>query len=100
MTMPRAVHRGYYTGHKRAGQVRRLHIIREDAVGRLGKPGDQTLCGTHVWDVQHSEAVILSPMPATPPEGLTWCPACVGKQAELSGFLAEFAARLAESCAG
>lgn len=95
MSGPRAIHRGYYSGHARAGQVKRLHIIREDAVGRLGRPGDQTLCGQHAWAVQHSESVIISPLPAVPPEGLTWCPACVGKQAELSGLLAEFAARLA-----
>lgn len=94
MSAPRAVHRGYYTGHPRAGQVRRLHIIREE--GQRGWEGASfTLCHQQAWNVQNSETVILSPMPAVPPEGLTWCPACVGKQAELSGLLAEFAARLA-----
>jgi hypothetical protein len=90
----RAVYHGYFTGSKRAGQVKRLHIIREQGPGDW-PPGSRALCGTGVWSVSHSESVILSPMPAQPPEGLSWCPACVGKQAELSGLLGEFAARLA-----
>jgi hypothetical protein len=96
VTAPRAVYRGYYSGHGRAGQVRRLHIIREEGP-KGSEPGSQTLCGQHTWHVQNSDAVIISPLPAVPPEGLSWCPACVGKQAELSGLLGEFAARLAET---
>lgn len=92
----RAVYRGYFAGHGRAGQVRRLHIIRENGP-KGSRSGSQTLCGQHAWDVRNSEAVILSPMPAKPPEGLSWCGGCVGKQAELSGLLDEFAARLAAS---
>lgn len=91
---PRAVYRGYWTGGKRAGQVRRLHIIRED--GPAGwEPGKQTLCGQAAWKATHSDPVIISPLPARPPEGLTWCPACVGRQAELLGLLEEIAASVA-----
>lgn len=94
MTAPRAVYRGYYTGHKRAGQVKRLHIIRE--VGPAGwEGGKQTLCGGHAWPVTNSESVIISPLPDRPPEGLAWCPACIGKQAELLGLLEEIAASVA-----
>jgi hypothetical protein len=90
----RGVYRGYWTGRARAGQVRRVHIIRED--GPKGwEPGKQTLCGQHAWPVTNSEPVILDPLPATPPPGLTWCPKCVGHAAELAGLLDDLAARLA-----
>ena len=45
----RGLYRGYWSGGKRAGQVRRLHIIRED--GPKGwAPGKQTMCGQGAWD--------------------------------------------------
>lgn len=92
--MPRAVYRGYPMTGKRAGQVKRLHIVREN--GPKGwEPGKQTLCGQHAWPVTNSESVVIDPMPARPPEGLAWCPACVGRQAELLGLLEEIAARVA-----
>jgi hypothetical protein len=94
ITTPRAVYRGYWTGGKRAGQVRRLHVIREE--GPAGwEAGKLTWCGQQVWAVTHSDPVILSPMPARPPEGLEWCPKCVGHLAELLGLLGEIAASLA-----
>ena len=89
----RAFHRGYVTDGKRAGQVRLFHVIREHG------PGDQVathaLCGTHAWPCRASDPVIFEPMPAAPPEGLTWCPACIGRLAELQGVLGDVAARLA-----
>jgi hypothetical protein len=99
----RAIYRGYYAGGKRAGQVKRLHIVRED--GPRGVVAKYTLCGQAAWDCRNSDAVVLSPMPARPPEGLAWCPACVGKQAELLGLLDEIAASVAAydpelTCAG
>jgi hypothetical protein len=105
VSAPRAVYRGYYQSGKRAGQVTRLHIIREDGPrgaireGRVrGVPaGSQTLCGQGALKHRNSDPVIISPMPAEPPEGLSWCPKCVGCQAELSGLIGEFAARLAGS---
>lgn len=90
----RALYRGYWSGGKRAGQVRRLHIIRED--GPKGwEPGKQVLCGQHAWSVRNSDPVILDPMPVRPPEGLEWCPKCVGLLAERLGLLGEIAASLA-----
>jgi hypothetical protein len=83
----------------RPGMVRRLHIVREDPAPGW-EPGEQTLCGVKVWAVQNSDPIILSPMPSRPPEGLSWCPECVGKQAELLGLLDEFAARVAAHEAG
>ena len=89
----RAVYRGYYDG-RRAGQVRRLHVVREH--GPAGwAPGKLTWCGQQVWAVTHSDPVILDPMPARPPEGLSWCPKCIGQLAELLGLLGEIAAQLA-----
>ena len=90
----RGLYRGYWSGGKRAGQVRRLHIIRED--GPKGwAPGKQTMCGQGAWDVTHSDAVILDPLPDRPPEGLAWCPKCIGHLAERLGLLEEIGSSLA-----
>jgi hypothetical protein len=88
----RAFYRGYHSGsNRRAAQVRRLHIMRED-----GKyPGRQAFCGAAGYDVTHSETVVIDPLPATPPDGLAWCGACVGKAAERTGQLNSWAAQLA-----
>lgn len=84
----RAFYRGYNaaTG-RRAKQVRRLHVMRED--GKFA--GKQGLCGTPGWGVTQSPAVILEPIPAEPPEGLSWCNSCIGHAAHLVGQLDAFA---------
>lgn len=88
----RAFYRGYSaaTG-RRAGQVRRLHVMRED--GKFA--GRQALCGTAGWGVTQSPAVILDPLPTTPPDGLTWCRSCVGHAADVLGQLDHVARLLA-----
>jgi hypothetical protein len=92
--MARAMYCGYWTGHKRAGQVRRLHIIRES--GPRGCPdGSQALCGQSAGQHRNSGPVIIDPLPARPPEGLLWCPKCIGHLAERLGLLDEIAASLA-----
>lgn len=89
----RAIYRGYYGG-KRACEVKRLHIIRED--GPKGwEPGKQTLCGQAAWPCRNSDPLVISLLPPRPPEGLAWCPSCIGKQAELLGLLEEIAASVA-----
>jgi hypothetical protein len=89
----RAAYRGYWTGGRRAGQVRRLHVIRERG------PGDRVakvfMCGAPAWDCRASDVVILDPLPVLAPDGLSWCPACVGRAAETAGLLERFAAELA-----
>lgn len=90
ITAARAVYRGYVTEGKRAGRVRRLHVIRDD--GPKGwEPGKQTMCGQHAWDVTRSDTRVIDPMPHRPPEGLTWCPSCIGRLAERYGLLNEIA---------
>lgn len=76
--MTRAVHSGYVDGRPRAGQVRRVHIIREDGP----RPGRQAMCGQHAWACTDSTPVVLDPMPLQPPDGLAWCPHCLGRLAE------------------
>ena len=89
--MVRAFYRSYVHNQRRAGQVTRLHIVREDGkwAGRQGE------CGTSARGVTRSEPVVLDPMPAVPPAGLRWCAACVGKLAERVGLLDQFAAEVA-----
>ena len=101
--MARAVYRGYWQGGKRSARVTRLHIIRDTPVAAhssayrpFHQPSAvQTWCGQSATRHQHSEPVIIDPMPSSPPEGLKWCPACVGHLAELLGVLGEVAAGLA-----
>jgi hypothetical protein len=86
----RAVYRGYVSNGRRAGQVRRLHVVRDE--GPAGwESGKQTMCGQHAWDVTRSESVVI-PLPCRPPDGLTWCPKCIGLLAERYGLLDEVAA--------
>jgi len=88
----RAVYRGYWQGGKRSARVTRLHIIREE-----GKHSWlETWCGQPATQHTNSEPVIFDPMSALPPEGLRWCPACIGHLAESLGVLGDMAARLAE----
>ncbi|WP_258563018.1 hypothetical protein [Streptomyces phytophilus] len=88
----RAFYRGYHaaTG-RRAQQVRRLHIMRED--GKFA--GKQGLCGAPGWGVTHSPPVVIDPMPEEPPAGLDWCRACVGHASALAGRLDAHAAEIA-----
>lgn len=89
----RAFYRGYSTATgRRAKQVRRLHIVRED--GRFA--GKQGLCGAPGWGVTQSPPVILTPMPAEPPTGLSWCSPCIGHAAHLVGRLDTIARTVAE----
>jgi hypothetical protein len=90
--MARAVYRGYPAStDRRSARVTRLHVIREDGPG--GRM--QTWCGQGAGSHRNSEPVILDPLPARPPDGLKWCPMCVGHLAEVCGVLDEVAARLA-----
>jgi hypothetical protein len=101
--MARAVYRGYHQRGKRSARVTRLHIIRETPVARhrpewhslREQPAEQTWCGQFATPHTNSEPVIFDPMPEKPPEGLSWCPACIGHLAEELGLLGEVAARLA-----
>lgn len=76
---------------KRGDKVTRLHIVRED--GR--RPGTGGYCPASLGIHKGSRAIILEPLPVTPPAGLKWCPTCVGQHAERAGQLHTFAAILA-----
>ena len=94
----RAIIRGYVSGGKRAGQVRRVHIIREEGP-RGWEPGKQTLCGQGAWGTRGSDPILFDPMPAQTPDGLSWCPKCIGHLAERAGMLDKVAAMLAGEAA-
>lgn len=99
--MARAVYRGYWQGGKRSARVTRLHIIRETPVRRStygpsrDEPRLETWCGQGAQQHTNSEPVIFDPMPAKPPEGLAWCPKCIGHLAEMLGLLGTVAEHLA-----
>lgn len=68
--------RGFYRSYQ-STRTCRLHVMRE-----TGKwAGRQGWCGTNAGDVTDSVAVIVQPLPAVPPDGLTWCGGCVGRLA-------------------
>jgi hypothetical protein len=87
----RAIHSGYFDGTRRGRQVRRVHILREEGPWA----GKQGLCGQGVYKVTNSTPVVIDPMPCKPPDGLSWCPKCVGHLAERLGVLDKVAAGLA-----
>lgn len=101
--MARAVYRGYWQGGKRSARVTRLHIIRDTPVAARRSacrpfhkpPAEQTWCGQFAVRHTNSEPVIFDPMPGAPPDGLEWCPACIGHLAERYGLLGEVASALA-----
>lgn len=94
MSATSAFYRGYIDNGRRAGQVRRLHILRE-----TGTPGTYPRklgwCGTGAYDVTNSSTRLISPLPSRPPEGLEWCPCCVGRYADYIGLLGEVAGEVA-----
>lgn len=92
--MAAAFYRGYVDNGRRAGQVRRLHILRETGTPSH-EPRQSGWCGTTGWDVTASRTVLISPLPVRPPDGLTWCPCCVGRYADYIGLLGEVAGEVA-----
>jgi hypothetical protein len=84
--MPRALVRAR-SGKGRLAQVRNIHVIWEDEA--------KTLCGQGTAPAPGSGAVILDPLPARTPEGLSWCPVCTGRLAERYGLLNGIAELLA-----
>ena len=96
----RAFYRGYVQGSRRAGQVRLLHVIRDTPVAHHGHQfhalsREYGWCGTSAGRHRNSDAVVISPLPGRPPDGLRWCASCTGHLAEHYGLLAEVAASLA-----
>jgi hypothetical protein len=89
-----AFYRGYVNDSKRAGQVKRLHILRDTGTHSM-EPRKLGWCGTTGWDVTDSRTVLISPLPARPPEGLRWCPSCIGRYAERIGLLDDIAGEVA-----
>ena len=90
-TPVRTCQRSYVQDGNRAGQVQRVHVVREH--GPKDRDGQSTLCGQHTYAVRQSEGIIRE-APHELPEGLSWCPKCVGLLAEQSGRTAEIAALL------
>lgn len=87
----RTCQRSYVQDGHRAGQVKRVHVVRER--GPKDRDGTTTLCGQHAYAVTLSEGVIRA-APHPLPDGLTWCPKCVGLLAERQGRTAEIATLL------
>lgn len=101
MTPVRTVERGYYSGSgRRAGQVTRVHVVREEGPRRWdGDAGHrQTWCGQSAWNGRGS-VPLFREAPHPLPEGLRWCPACIGHLAEQSGRLGEVARLLGAEAA-
>lgn len=92
MSTVRTIERGYYAGSRRAGQVRRVHVIREEGPRGWDNSefGNQTMCGQGAWKGQNSTPIIRD-VPHALPEGLQWCPKCTGHLAERLGRLTEVA---------
>lgn len=91
MTVIRTVERNYPASREtRSGRVSRVHIVREEGPRGHEGPKRQTWCGQHAYDVTNSRSLIRE-APHPLPEGLRWCPACIGHLAEQVGRLGEVA---------
>lgn len=88
----RTCRRSYVQDGARAGQVQRVHVVRETPTRSLAA-GEQTLCGQHAYAVRQSEGIVRD-APHELPEGMSWCPTCTGRLAEVLGRTAEIAALL------
>jgi hypothetical protein len=71
-----------------------LHVLRDVPVKRNRYPYDdeghdwgQGWCGTSACNTTRSVTQFLDPLPARPPEGLDWCPKCLGHLAKRLGLL-------------
>ncbi len=103
--MTRAMYRGYpaSSSPRKSARVTRLHIIRDTPVAAHRDawrpfhepPAEQTWCGQSAGSHRNSEPVILDPKPLRTPEGLSWCPKCIGHLAERYWLLDEIAESLA-----
>ena len=87
----------YYGGHRRAGQVHRVHLIPPDGTfPRRGAPS--AACGTSWWECTNApidQVPFGQPLPA----GLTWCPKCVGVAADQFGLTDRVVALVVEAVA-
>jgi hypothetical protein len=85
----RTVERGYASSTgRRAGQVSRVHVIRDipPRTERGLAAGHQTWCGQTTGRHQNSAAIVRD-APHVLPDGLAWCPHCIGRAAEYLGLL-------------
>lgn len=89
----RAFYRGYPESRRRSNRVTRAHVIREDG-SYYGREG---MCGTSAGQHRASVPVVLDPMPVAAPEGLTWCPPCIGQLVGRLGRVDAVLALLAEA---
>lgn len=71
---------------RRAKQITRVHVLNE-APPKGREPGTEALCGTSAGRHTNSRPVIAE-APLHLPEGLTWCPTCIGRLAERKGVTA------------
>jgi hypothetical protein len=68
-----------------------MHVIRETGpFGRTDERYLQTWCGQTAGDVTNSQAIIRD-APHGLPDGLSWCPVCVGHLADHLGRTGELA---------
>jgi len=94
MTAIRTCQRSYVQDGHRAGQVQRVHVVRERGPRGWGDSRPrQTMCGQSTGTHRQSEGIIRD-APHDLDEGLSWCPKCVGLLAEQMGRTAEIAALL------
>lgn len=86
MTTARAVYQTLAVkGRRPLRRGVRLHVIREDDDPSSRRP----------WCGRNGGTIVIDPMPAEPPEGMTWCPECVGLLAGRYGLLGDIAESLA-----
>lgn len=97
--VPKTGLRAFFRGYQ-GTQRTRLHVLRDTPVNRYSTPragfnGDEGWCGTSAAPTYQSATLWIDPLPRHPPDGLVWCPTCVGRLAERLGLLDQVAELLA-----
>ena len=93
MSAVRTLERGYAAStSRRSTRVTRVHVIRDAPPrrDRMLPAGRETWCGQGAGDHRDSTAIVRD-TPHVLPEGLAWCPHCIGRAAEHLGRLEEVA---------
>lgn len=85
-----AYYSGYYDsatrrGGKPAGQVRRAHLVAPPEEFRRSVR-ETAFCGTYAHDTTHAPKAVIE-APYTLPEGIVWCPTCIGRAGEALGII-------------
>lgn len=93
---PQAQFRMFYRGYstrsgRQAGQVKRLHILRPEPIGKPPNEHPAAFCYTYAFPCADSPPMWVDAAGGLP-VSLSWCPTCLGHAADRLGWASAVAA--------